>query len=539
MSQMTGGDAVYHALKAAGVACVFGIPSQHNLGIYDALRRHGDIRVIGARHEQGAVHAADGYARATGRLGVAIVSTGPGTANAMNGLYEAGFASSPVLLITTQIDTIWLGKGKGFIHEAGQQLAMLRTVTRSSRTVRHVGDIIPALLQVMADILDGRPQPGAVEIPTDLLLASLPHSAPDWQPPLPLPPDAAALDQASALLRQSRRPLVWVGGGCQGAAHEVRALAEYLGAPVVSTTNGRGVIPDGHRLYVGNQTRLPAFRHLLEAADLVLAIGTRFQALATQYWQLPMPPLLHLDIDPGVIGRNYPAQLALIGDAGLGAAGLLERLQTASARPIVEDDFLALANATGKRLTAAVAQMIGKDHRHIVASIDALWPPDGPIVNDATIPANTWGNFLLPVRAPRIAHSSTSLAIGPALPLGIGAALGSGRKTLVIHGDGGMMLNLGELATAVDHCAPVVVCVFNDGGYGVLKALQYRATGHAYAVDLHTPDFVALAAAMGMPGAKVTTADDFAPALRTALAIDGPYLIEIDLKALEPIKMLG
>lgn len=535
MPEMTGGDAVHRVLKAAGVECVFGIPSQHNLGLYDALCRHGDIRVIGTRHEQGAVHAADGYARATGRLGVAIVSTGPGTANAMNGLYEAGFASSPVLLITTQVDTTWLGKGKGFIHDADRQLAMLRTVTRASETVFHAGEIVRKLQQVITDIQTGRPQPGAVEIPTDLLLATLPETAVEWQPPAPLAPSPAALDHAAALLAQSRRPLLWLGGGCQAGAAEVRALAERLGAPVVSTANGRGVVPHGHPLYVGNQTHLPAFNDLLAAADLVLAIGTRFQALASQYWRQPMPPLLHLDADPGVIGRNYPPELAIVGDAGLGAQGLLERLTPAA----IDEDFLALAAATRDRLATTLAQMIGDDHRRLVDTIETLWPADAPIVADATIAANTWGNFLLAVRGPRIAHYSTSLAIGPALALGIGAAVGSGRKTLVIHGDGGVMLNLAELATAVECNAPVVVCVFNDGGYGVLKALQHVSTGRPYAVDLHTPDFVALAAAMGLPGARVTSCAGFTETLRAALAATGPYLIEIDLHALAPIRMFG
>lgn len=160
---MTGGDAVHHALRSAGVECVFGVPSQHNLGIYDALCRHGDIRVVGARHEQGAVHAADGYARATGRLGVAIVSTGPGTANAMNGLYEAGLASSPVLLVTTQVDTPYVGRGRGYIHDADQQLAMLRTVTRCAERAMHVSEIASKMLRVIADIQTGRPQPGAIE----------------------------------------------------------------------------------------------------------------------------------------------------------------------------------------------------------------------------------------------------------------------------------------------------------------------------------------------------------------------------------------
>lgn len=538
MSIMTGGDAVYHALKAAGVSCVFGIPSQHNLGLYDALCRHGDIRVVGTRHEQGAVHAADGYARATGKLGVAIVSTGPGTVNAVNGLYEASFASSPVLLLTTQIDTHFLGKGKGFIHDADQQLAMLRTVTRRSERVLHARDIASTIHAVIADIRTGRPQPGAVEIPTDLLLAALPQQTYAYADPAALPANDAMLDAAAERIGQSRKPLLWVGGGCvsANAADAVRRLVEQLGAPVVSSVNGRGVLPAGHPLYVGCQTHLPAFNALLAQTDLVVAIGTRFQALASQYWQQPMPRnLIHIDADAGVIGRNYPAAVPVVADARVAVDGLLTRLTSIE----VDGAFLELAQQVRGTLGQTLRQMIGRDHERIVKTIEALLPADSPVVGDATITANTWGNYLLAIRGPRIGHYSTGLAIGPALPIGIGAAIGTGKKTLVIHGDGGVMLNVAEIATAVQARAPVVLCVFNDNGYGVLKGLQRVTTGRPYAVELPSPDFVALAASMGMPGTRVRSADGFADALDTALATDGPALIEVDLDSLAPIRMFG
>jgi acetolactate synthase-1/2/3 large subunit len=537
MSTITGGEAVYRALKAAQVDCVFGIPSQHNLGLYDALRAHGDIRVVGARHEQGAVHAADGYARATGRLGVAIVSTGPGTTNAITGLYEAGFASSRVLLITTQIDACYLGKGKGFIHEAEQQLAMLRTVVRSAERAHRAEEIEAKLYRVIADILSGRPQPGAVEIPTDFLVAEIADQPVAYLAPQPLAPAAASVAAAVELLARARRPLLWIGGGCNspGAAAEVLQLAEQLGAPVVSSLNGRGVVPHDHPLYVGCQTHLPPFRALFAEADLVLAIGTRFQALASQYWRLPMPAqLIHLDADAGVIGRNFPTAVAMVGDAKLGAAALLQQLRPA---PAIDPDFGALARQTRAAAIAAVDIMIGPDHRQLVDVIADLLPADSPVVCDATMPGNTWGNFLLPVRRPRCAHYSTSLAIGPALPLGIGAAVGTGRKTLIIHGDGGVMLHLPELAAAAEAGAPIILCVFNDGGYGVLRDLQRYGGRPAFGVKLHTPDFAAIARAMGGGTATAATAASFAEALRAALAHDGPYLIEIEMNALSPIDM--
>jgi acetolactate synthase-1/2/3 large subunit len=532
----TGGDAICAALEALGVRVVFGIPSQQNLALYEALARRGRIRLIGARHEAGAVHAADGYARATGELGVAIVSTGPGTANAVNGLYEAGFASSPVLLITTQVDRVHLGRGRGFIHDADGQLQMLRSVTRRSECVMHAHRIADTILSVAADIRTGRPQPGAVEIPTDLLPAPATIGPVHHSPQSPIQPDEALLDRAAALLNGAKRPLLWLGGGCVSgnAADEVRLLAERLGAPVVSSLNGRGAFPTDHPLFVGSQTHYPQFRSVLEQADAVLAIGTRFQAVSTWFWSVPMPPkLIHIDADATVLGRNYPPEVGIIGDAKLSAGLLAGRLKGGS----VEPDFLALAARVHGELAEDTERRIGADHARICDAIDRLAPRERILICDATMTGNTWGSFRLPIRNPREFMYSTSLAIGPALPLGVGAAIGSGKRTIILHGDGGIMLSLGELATAVEARAPVTVLVFNNQGYGVLKAIQ-TATGVPHvSVDLHTPDFTALGAAMGLPSRHVDSVESFEEAFAEAMAGDGPNLIEIDITTMAPISL--
>jgi acetolactate synthase-1/2/3 large subunit len=532
----TGGDAVCAALERLGVRTVFGIPSQQNLALYDALARHGRIRLIGARHEAGAVHAADGYARATGELGVAIVSTGPGTANAVNGLYEAGFGSSPVLLITTQVDRVHLGRGRGFIHDADNQLQMLRSVTRRSECVMHPHRIADTILSVAADILTGRPQPGAVEIPTDLLSAPAPTGAPEAPRRVVLEPDDALVARAAELLGAAKRPLLWLGGGAVSgsAAAEVRQLAERLGAPVVSSLNGRGAFPTDHPLFVGSQTHYPAFRSLLEQADAVLAIGTRFQAVATWFWSLPMPPrLIHIDADATMIGRNYPAELGIVGDARLTAGRLAGQLGAVS----VDPDYLALASRVRGELAAEIERRIGPDHARICDAIDRLAPRERIVVCDATMTGTTWGNLRLPVRDAREFLYPTSLAIGPALPLGIGAAIGSGKRTIVVHGDGGIMLSLGELATAIEAGAPVTVLVFNSQGYGSLKYLQDQGGVPHVAVDLHTPDFTALGKAMGLESRHAGDVAEFEQAFAAAMASDGPNLIEVDITGMAPLQM--
>lgn len=529
---ISGGQAVVAALEALGVRCVFGVPSQQNLALYDALSRSERIRVVGTRHEAGAVHAADGYARATGLLGVAIVSTGPGTANAVNGLYEAGFASSPVMLITTQIDREHLGKGKGFIHDAEGQLPMLQSVTRRTERVLHADELYDAVIRLARDIVSGRPQPGAIEIPTDLLAAPARGDFPSPRPAVSAAPCAEAVQAAAALISAARRPIVWLGGGCvrSGSGEAVRRFVEHLGAPVVTTPNGRSALATDHELVVGSATHYPAFRTLLEEADLVLAIGTRFQAVPSGFWTLPLGRhLVQVDIDPAMIGRNYPVAASVIGDA----AATMDALRAALHAGSVDPDFLRLAAEVRGQIAEDSARRIGSDHVRLCDILDEALPQDRIIVCDATMVANTWGTYRLPVRTFRGFMYSTSLAIGPALPLAIGAAVGSGKRTVAIHGDGGVMLNIGELATAVETGAPMTLLVFNNQGYGVLKLLQERAGVAPYAVDLHTPDFVGIGRAMGMPAERVDSPETFREALARAVAMDGPSLIEVDLSGME------
>src|SRR5215469_9106262 len=334
--EMTGGEAVVSALEALGVRHVFGIVSVHNLPIYDAIARRGTITPIGVRHEQAAAHAADGYARATGELGVVIASTGPGTTNTMTGLFEAGLASSPVLLVTGQIDSKYLGKGRGVLHEAEQQRLMLASVCRRAETVRRTEDIARTVVAVAEDIRAGRPQPGAVEIPIDQQYRRAEVVVPDLRKDSGYGPDPDAVAQVAGALSAARRPVLWAGGGVisAGAGPALTALAERLGAPVVTTIEGRGSIPEDHPLCLGALTTSPAVEDVVSGADLVFAVGTRFQGNATRNWSLPLHgTLAHLDADPAVIGRNYPAALPMVGDARTGLELLLGAIAAVSTEP--------------------------------------------------------------------------------------------------------------------------------------------------------------------------------------------------------------
>jgi acetolactate synthase-1/2/3 large subunit len=536
---MTGGEAVVAALEALGVRHVFGIVSVHNLPIVDALARSSSVQMVEVRHEQGAVHAADGYARATGGLGVALASTGPGPANAMPGLFEAQYASSRVLLVTGQTETTWYGKGRGTIHEAERQTEMLRTVCRAVVLVRHHAAIVDAIFATARDIGSGRPQPGAVEIPIDLQYASGEIAVGQPVPPVVQGPSAPAVERAAALLHDARRPLIWAGGGVvsAGAAVELTTLAERLGAPVLTSVEGRGAIPEDHDLAIGPHADLTAFDQVIAEADVVLAVGTRFQLGSNVQRALSIPgQLIHLDADPAMIDRFHPVDVALVSDARLGLRALLDA--TEGGTP--DQAYVAQARQARATVEAEARASMGADHAAIVDTIRAGLPRDGVVAKDATVAAYVWANRTLPVYEPRTSVRPVSMAIGPGLPLAIGACLGSGRPTVLVQGDGGLMLSVGELASAVQQRLPLITCVFNDRGYGILRIVQDMALGRRAAVDLVTPDFADLAESMGMAGERAATADEFAVAFERAMqrAIDGsgPTLIDVDITKMAPMK---
>lgn len=534
MALMTGGEAVARTLEALGVTKVFGIVSVHNLPIYDALTRVVGIEVVRTRHEQAAVHAADGFARATGQLGVALTSTGPGAANSVPGLYEAKFGSSPVLMVTGQGESSVYGKGKGFVHEHETQVDMLASVCRRVESVRRPGDI-PSLVDLVGrDCQTGRPSSGAVEIPIDYQYLELDHDIPA---PRPIPrhaPDPELIEQAAALLAGAERPLIWAGGGVVSAdaSPQLIALAEHLDAPVITTTEGRGSIPETHRLALGPRTERPAMTPIIEEADVVLAVGTRFQNYSTRVWRLPIPGrIIHLDADPRVIGLNYPPEIGIVGDAQLGLTALRQAIAARS----TDSGFVDRARKSVDADLERTFEEIGPDHHAISSTIRRLLPDDALIVRDSTVPAYLWGNRSLPILQPRTSIRPSSASIGPGIALAFGAAVGSGARTFLMAGDGGFQLLIGELASIAEYQLPMVICVFNDGGYGVLRVIQDAVLGARTGVDLHTPDFAAVARGMGLSAASVDSVDSFEAAFAEAVERPGPTLIDVDMNGLAPM----
>ncbi|MDH3678652.1 MAG: thiamine pyrophosphate-binding protein [Acidimicrobiia bacterium] len=534
MTEMTGGEAVARTLEAMGVTKVFSIVSVHNLPTYQALAASDQIDVVACRHEQFAVHAADGYARASGHLGVALASTGPGTTNAMSGVYEASYGSSPVLLITGQGESSYYGKGKGFVHEHETQLDMLRTVTRRSETIWRTEDISRMIASVADDARRGRPQACAVEIPIDQQYRRAEVEIHGRETVDRVAIDADALAAAVELIDGAERPLIWAGGGviAADASAELLALATKLGAPVVTTIEGRGSIPEDHELALGPRTERPDIADIIAEADVVLAVGTRFQNYSTRMWKLAIPgSIIHLDADQTVIGRNYQPAVAVLGDAKDGLARLVDAVEERqpdsgflerSAKSVVSD----LERSDGE---------IGPDHRAIAAAIRRLLPRDGLVVRDNTVPNYLWGNRVLPILEPRTSIRPSSGSIGPGIGLAVGAAAGSGKRTLLMVGDGGFQLGIGELATIAQYQLPIVICVFTDGGYGVLRVIEDNVMGERFGVDLHTPAFTTIAEGMGIPAESVEGVTTFEAAFAAAVERPGPTLLDIDLTALAPL----
>ena len=531
----SGAEVIVDLLVEAGVRHVFGIVSIHNMPIVDAISRTEGITLVTTRHEQSAAHMADGYARATGVLGVALGSTGPGTTNMMTGLYEADFASSRLLVITGQAETRFYGKARGYVHEAENQKRMLETVAGAVASPRHVHEVGPMLKGVIESIHSGRPRPGAIEVPIDLQYAPCTTATPTLELPAPLPPDAQAVQVAAARIGSASKRVIIAGGGVSSASarEALTGFAEMLDAPVITTPNGKGAFPVAHSLHIGNALMRPPIKKLVSEADLVIAVGTRFQAgTGGIKIDLQLPAMVHIDLDPQHINLNFNAEVALVSDAALslnalrefdyekGCASYREKLRSAA----FESD-------------ATLRQSLGTDHARALDIFSKYMGREVVFVRDSTIPGYNWGNTLLPIDHPGGYVFPTSGAIGPGLPLGLGVAMATGKKTLIMHGDGGLMFHVGELATAAQYQIPAVVIVFNDGGYGVLRGLQYKQfDGRFNGTELHTPDFVKLAESMGVVGLYADNVEELDQRLSAAMEIAGPVLIELNANNMHPIE---
>ncbi len=512
-------DAIVQSLISHGIDTVFGIPGVQTYPLFDAMARAG-LRVIGARHEQTVAYMAFGYAQATGRTGVYSVVPGPGFLNSSAALVSAYGASAPVLCITGEIPSRFIGRGLGHLHELPDQLATMRSLTKWAATVEHPGQASELTARALYHARSGRPRPTAIAVPWDVLAAAAPA---DPVPPVPVHPprlDQDAISRAANLLAAASNPMIMVGSGARGAAAEVAELARLLQAPVVSFRGGRGIVDDDDPF---GFTSAAGFRRWAET-DVLLGIGSRLE-LAWFRW--PDRPAglrtVLIDIDPVQAVRLEP-DVALVADAAQAAAALARDLRQRNLSPADRSaEFRAV-----KEQTARQFRDVGIDLDYL-AAIRAALPADGFFVEEIC-QAGFASYFGFPVHAPRqfvtCGHQGT-LGFGYPTSLGVKAAFPD-RAVVSIAGDGGFMFGIGELAAAVQHGLGVVAVVFNNNAFGnVLLDQERMYEGRQVGARLHNPDFAAVAEAFGAAGYSVRTPEALEATLTKALADGRPAVIEV------------
>ena len=536
MAQMTGGAAVIQALRHEGVEIVFGLPGVQIMGIYDAFYGQSDVRIMTVRHEQTTAYMADGYARVTGKPGVALVVPGPGVQNASAALGTAYAASSPVLLLAGQVESYNVGSDRGALHEINDQLDIVRPITKWCQRVNDVPSIPGAIHEAMRQMRTGRPRPTEVEISPDTLAATADVTFPPAAPPVPAAVDWPQVQRAAALLRGASKPLIWAGGGAVlgEASRELIALAEALGAPVATTAEGKGVFPEDHRLSLGvGYYGHGAASWAAPQADVVLAVGTRLTSQMAGLNALCMPQrLIHLDIDPTIIGKNYPADIRLVTDARAGLQALLEevRRQDPPAPRWTDVELQDMWHSQERWL-----QEKAPNQSEIWRGIQRVLPDDAVLVSGITN-MGYWAHFAYRSRQPRTYLTSSYFAtLGFSFPVALGAKVALPERPVVsITGDGGFMYALPELATAVHYDIGVVVVVFVDNALGASKNDQRtRFQGREIGTTLHNPSFAEVARVFGAQGVR-TDPERLDTALQEALASGKPTVIEVPVPTWAP-----
>ncbi len=538
--QVTVGAVVAAFLEQCGVKAAFGVISIHNMPILDAFAQRGQIRFVMARGEAGAGNMADAYARSTSSLGVCITSTGPAAGNIAGSLVEAYTAGAPLLHITGQIETPYLDKNLSYIHEAPDQLTMLDAVSKAAFRVRSAETALSTLKKAVQVAMTAPTGPVSVEIPIDIQQTVV--DMPKDLAPLPTPtqvPAEAAIDALAQQLAAARRPLLWLGGGARHAGAAVQRL-KALGLGIVTTVQGRGIVPEDDPASLGAYNIHKPVEAFYQSCDAMLVVGSRLRSNETLKYELKLPrPLYRVDADAAQQGRCYADDGFVCGDAAQVLTGLADRLEARGYR--ADPQLLADLRQAHDAAVHALHDGLGP-YSALVQQLQQAAGPDFNWVRDVTVSNSTWGNRELRVFAPNAGVHATGGGIGQGMPMAIGAAVGaqataSDRKTLCLAGDGGFILNLGELATLVQERCDCLIVLMNDKGYGVIKNIQDAQYGgrRAY-VELHTPDYAQLCASLALPHARVSNLADLPGQLAGALKARGPFMLEIDMLSIGSFK---
>ncbi|MGW7364142.1 thiamine pyrophosphate-binding protein [Streptomyces sp. NPDC054841] len=541
-----GGDLVVETLQGLGSTTVFGLPGQHALGMFDALRR-SSLRYVGLRVENNAGFAADAYGRITGEVAPLLLSTGPGALTSLAALQEAAAASAPVLAISSQIPTAGLGGGRhGYLHELRDQKASFRDIVKSVHTVRTASQIPSAIAAAWESALSAPHGPVWVEIPQDVLLAetSLPVVTAMDATPHDLVPRPELTAVAAHLLSNASRPAIIAGGGVvrSDAAGKLLALAEKLDAPVVTTFGGKGAFPWEHPLSMRSWLEDRHTTDLLEDADVLLVVGSGLGELSSNYHTFaPRGRVIQIEADLGKLESNHPA-LGIHADARIALSALLETVEV-GVPPVSEGLRGSRDPAAAERVSTLLAKVreriAGQElslEQEVLAAVRAALPDDSPSFWDMTILAY-WAWSAFDARHPNTMHSAQGAGgLGYGFPAALGAAAADpSRPVLAVSGDGGAMYSIAELATAKQYGLPVTWLIVDDGGYGILREYMTDAFGEATATELSRPDFVALAESFGVPAVR-TTPESLRADLTKSFEQPGPSVVVLPalLRMFEP-----
>lgn len=531
MVKMTGACALVRALANENIRVVFGLPGVQILEIYDSLYQHPEIKTITVRHEQTTSQMAYGYAKATGEPGVAIVVPGPGLLNAATGIGIAYSTSTPVLLVSGQIPSSSLGKEHGELHEVEDQMSVLKNMTKWQAMALKASDVPSMVREAFRQMKTGRPRPVEIEVPLDVLASSDEVDFPRPGPYEPLAADSKSISVAVDILSRAERPVILAGGGTiiSGAHQELLALAEFLQTPVLSTPEGKGSIPEDHNLALGcSSLGYGAESKILPKADVVLAVGTR---LHRPQGLMKGQKLIHVDVDESVIGREWPITLGIKADAKLAMAQMLAGLRAKiPPREPKKNETWELKEKVKEEIRAAAPLQTS-----IIEDIRSVLDREAIVVSGMTN-VGYWANLAFPVYKPRTYITCGYFgALGYAFPTALGAKVGRPESQVVtLCGDGGFLYGSSELATAVQNDLSVVTIVFNDSCYGAVKTHQRIGYGGRFiGAELANPDIIKLAEAFGAEAIRVEAPSDLKDALKEALRIRKPIVVEVAMPTLE------
>ena len=531
MTEYNVGDLVAEFLHCIGVEDVFGVVSVHNIPMLDAIGRRNYIKMIPARGEMGAGHMADGYARAKRGLGVVFTSTGPGAANVAGAIVEARFSGSSVLHFTGQTATENIDKNQGTVHDVSDQLGMLSSISKAALRIDSPENVLEKLLDAVKIALTPPTGPVSIEIPIDIQRKVI--KRPNNLEQIKIPSielklgETSSIDKIETIIKGSKRKLLWVGNGCKFARDEVEKFIN-MGFALVTSTQGRGVIPESSHMSLGAFNAVPLIEEFYKTIDLMIVAGSRLRGHETRDMSLKLPDnIIQIDIDPKAENRTYKTDLFHCGDAKKVLGELSNRL---SNQLTLDKEWENEISQLKNKILEDYKNNLGA-YKDFPETIRKVLPENGMWVRDVTISNSMWGNRSMFINEPEQNIYPVGAAIGPGLALAVGASIGSkSNKTIAMCGDGGFMLNLPDLWTAVETNCDVVFLVMNDKGYGVIKHIQDSMYGgRNFFADLIGPNFEELANVAKMKYSRIDHSMDLEKKLKEAINFSGPVLLEVNV----------